>query len=142
VYEPLTSLPTPAPDHDSAPFWDGCRENRLLLQRCTSCGRFRYPPRPVCPFCRSFEAEWTQASGRGRLYSWTVAHHPVHPALKDRVPYTLLLVELEEGPRMVSVLAQDGAPTDLAAGEPLEAVFLSVDDETVLPYFRRPDQEA
>lgn len=129
-------MPKPVPDQDSLPFWEGCREHRLLLQRCPDCGEVRYPPRPMCPACSAIGADWVQASGRGEVYSWVIPHHPVHPAVADRVPYNVVLVELEEGPRMVSNLV-DAEPEELAAGLPVEVVFEDVGDDLTLPLFRR-----
>jgi uncharacterized OB-fold protein len=132
----MAEMPRPVPDDDSYPFWDGCREGRLLLQRCPSCEAFRYPPRPMCPQCATIGGEWVESSGRGVVYSWVVAHHPVHPALVDRVPYNIVLVELEEGPRIVSNL-EDAEQDEIEAGQPVEVVFERVSDELTLPKFRR-----
>jgi uncharacterized OB-fold protein len=135
---PVPPLPRPLPDQDSAPFWAGCREGRLLLQVCPDCRAPRYPPRPMCPACGTIGADWVAASGRGKVYSWVVPHHPVHPALVDAVPYGVVLVELDEGPRMVSNLI-DTEPDEIAVDQRVEVVFEKVDDELTLPKFRRVD---
>ena len=82
----IEGQPLPEPDEDSRPFWEGCARDELLMQRCASCRRFRFYPRPMCPSCRSFESTWEKMSGRGTIYSWIVAHKPVMPAFADLVP--------------------------------------------------------
>src|SRR4051812_26049189 len=93
------SLPRPAITPENAPFWEGLEQGELRLQRCADCGRFRHYPRPMCPACHSLAREWTPVSGRGTIYSYTRVEHQAHPAMAGRLPYTILLVELEEGIR-------------------------------------------
>ena len=113
--------PRPHPDPDSAPFWAGLAEGRLLLQQCRACARHRFPPAETCPHCRGVEAEWQPAGGNGRVYSWIVVRHPV-PAevFADEVPYVVALIDLDEGVRIVSNLVgiepeavRDGMPVRL-----------------------------
>jgi hypothetical protein len=102
-------LPYPQPDRDTAPFWEGQNRHELRFQRCSRCQAICYPVGPLCPECRSFEFEWTTSSGRGTIYSYIVVRHQTHPAF--RVPYTVVLVEMEEGPRVIAQLrAPEGAP--------------------------------
>ena len=96
---PPPAKPIPHPDATSQPYWDAAAEGRLRLQRCTACAAVRHYPQPVCPHCCSLAVEWFDATGRGAVHSWTVAHHPFHPAFKDDLPYTLVTVDLHEGPR-------------------------------------------
>jgi 3-oxo-4,17-pregnadiene-20-carboxyl-CoA hydratase alpha subunit len=109
-------LPRPYPrlDRDTAPFWEAQRGHELRLQQCAQCAAFRFPVTPMCSECRSFDFEWAQCSGRGRIYSYTVVHHQTHPAFP--APYTILLIELEEGPRLVGQL-REGSEA-LAIGAP------------------------
>jgi uncharacterized OB-fold protein len=130
----MASLPLPVPDEDSAPFWDYCRKGELQAQRCTSCGRLRYPPRPTCPQCGSTDIEWQQLSGRGKVFTYAVSHQAVHPALEGRVPFTTLVVELDEGVRMTSNLVE-GSPA-IEIGTPVEVVFEKATDEITLPRFK------
>ena len=132
-------MPLPIPDLDSMPFWTGCREGVLLIQRCSSCGHYRYPPRPICPRCRTLGGEWVKASGRGTVYSWVVPHHPVHPAVVDKVPYIVALVQLEEGPRMVTNLVEM-APEEVRDGMLVEVLFEPLTDTITLPKFRRANR--
>jgi uncharacterized OB-fold protein len=115
-------LPAPAITPETAPFWEGLEQGELRLQRCQSCGRFRHHPRPMCPACHSLEREWVPVSGRGTVYSYTRVEHQAHPALGDRMPYTILLIELAEGIRIVSSPA--GIPdVELRIGLPVRAIF-------------------
>ena len=98
--------PFPHPDRDTAPFWEAQNQHELRFQQCTDCGAVRYPVGPLCPECRSFELEWKASSGRGTIYSYTVVRHQTHPSFP--VPYTVLLVEMDEGPRIIAQLRAPG----------------------------------
>ena len=124
-----------APSPEEAPFWDWCRRGELRLQRCTECGRRRHPPRPRCPWCHSATADWARASGRGTVFTWTVCHPPVLPVFADRVPYNAVVVELEEGPLMVSNLVDVGLD-ELVVGMAVEVVFRPLGEHLVVPQFR------
>lgn len=130
--------PIPVPNEDSQVYWDGCREGRLLLQRCTSCGRHRFYPRILCLDCASTESEWIEASGRGRVYSYSVVHRAPGPAFKADVPYVLAIVELEEGVRMMTNIV-GSAPADVRVDMPVRVVFERMTDEITLPKFTLSD---
>lgn len=104
--------PRPVADADTQPFWDAAAQRRLVVQRCRACSRWIWQPRPLCPSCRGEDLEWTQVSGDGRVASWTVVHPPVLPAWADDVPFVVLLVELDQGVRMLGRLV--GAAGTLA----------------------------
>ena len=133
-----TDLPRFLPGRDDAPWWEALRRHQLVIQRCTACGTWRHPPGPLCSACHSTAVRWERVSGRGRVFSYTVIGHAVHPSLADRVPYNVVLVELPEagGVRLVSKLV-DVAPEQVAVGLEVEVVFEDLDDETTLPRFRR-----
>ncbi len=130
----MVSLPLPVPDEDTAPFWEYCRAEELRAQRCTACGRLRYPPRPTCSACNSTELEWQQLGGRGRIYTYGISHQAIHPALEGLVPFTTIIVELDEGLRMISNMVA-GSPA-IEIGTPVEVVFERVTDEVTLPRFK------
>jgi uncharacterized OB-fold protein len=91
--------PTP-PDNDvSRPYWQAAARGDLTIQKCAECGVLRHYPRLLCDQCYSDQVTWITATGRGVIHSWTVAHHPYHPAFREELPYTLVTVDLEEGPR-------------------------------------------
>ncbi|MEE8338290.1 MAG: Zn-ribbon domain-containing OB-fold protein [Dehalococcoidia bacterium] len=136
----MAGLPLPVPDEQTAPFWDYCRKGELRMQRCVQCGVFRHPPRAMCRHCGSMEAEWAAVSGRGAVYSYTVTHQPIHPALVDLVPHVAVLVELDEGVRLTSNVV-DCAPDEIEIGMAVEVVFEQINQEITLPKFRRVSME-
>lgn len=132
----------PALDEDSAPFWAGCARGELLIPRCDACARLRFPPRPLCPWCRSFDHTWSRVSGRGTVWSVAVPHPPLLPAYGEVAPYNVVVVTLEEDAtiRLVgNVVAAAGADLDsvdphrIAIGDPVEVVFSPVSDDIALP---------
>jgi uncharacterized OB-fold protein len=128
-------LPVPVADEESEPFFAGAKERRLMLIRCTQCGCHRLPGRDRCVDCWSEDSEWVQVSGRGKLYTFGVMHQQYHPAFADVIPYHYALVELEEGPRLVTNIV-DCPDDELRTDMPVEAVFDDVSDETTLVRFR------
>ncbi|POX56926.1 hypothetical protein C3489_01300 [Streptomyces sp. Ru71] len=91
---------TPVVDSAGAPFWEYARQGELRVQACADCGEPRFPPRPCCPHCRSFAVEWRLTSGRGRVWSYVVAHPPLLPDYAARAPYNVVVVELVDAPRI------------------------------------------
>lgn len=134
---PARQRPRPARTHDNAFFWEGVDQGRLLIQRCSDCGRLQHPPGPMCPACHSLAWEVTEASGRGRVYSYVVAHHPPIPPFE--YPNAIVLVELEEGTRLVSNLVGID-PARVRIGMPVHVEFTRVDEGLVLPLFRPLDE--
>lgn len=127
--------PLPRITADNAPFFDGLKAGELRLQRCKDCERFHYPPGPVCPHCFSETVEWTRTSGRGTISSWVVVHKAWFPAFEAEIPYNVVQVELEEGPRLTAN-AVDIAPDALEIGMRVEAVFDPVTKDQTLLRFR------
>jgi uncharacterized OB-fold protein len=127
--------PIPVPDAISAPFFDGARDGRLMLQFCTGCRRWSFPVRERCPHCFAASLEWRQSSGRGSLYTFAVMHQVMNPGFASSVPYNVAQVDLAEGVRMVSNVI--GIDNDaLRVGMPLEVVFEDVGDNVRIPKFR------
>jgi uncharacterized OB-fold protein len=127
----MTKVHLPIFDHDDAFFWQGAAEGKLLIQRCTNCRALRHPPAPMCARCASFDWDTIESFGRGVIRSWIVSQHPTEPATEPRI---VILVELDEGTRLVSNL--HGSPADnVANGLRVEAVFVDFGD-IVLPQFR------
>lgn len=129
-----TIEPLPVPTPITQPFWDGTRQHRLLLQRCEA-GHIIFYPRSHCPRCLSNRLAWVEASGKGTLYSYTVARRPTSPDFEHDVPFVIAVVELDEGPRMTSRLVEVD-PDAVRIGMRLEVVFDDVTEEIALPYFR------
>jgi uncharacterized OB-fold protein len=130
----LHGLPRPLPDLDTETFWSGCEESRFLIPVCASCDISRWPPGPVCPRCGATVTRFRDAPRAGRVYSWTVVTHSVHPATHDQVPYCVALVELEPGIRVVGNV-WGCAPDDIVAGLEVELFFEDHGDAR-LPNFR------
>ncbi|MFJ6939216.1 bifunctional MaoC family dehydratase N-terminal/OB-fold nucleic acid binding domain-containing protein [Streptomyces sp. NPDC101132] len=125
--------PRPVVNRDNQGFWDGVREHRLLIQRCTGCGALRFPWLPGCNACGSPDWDTVEAGGTGTVFSYVVMHHPPFPAFDP--PYAVGLVELAEGVRMISNIT--GVPYDkVRIGMPVRLEFLRVDDDLELPVFR------
>jgi uncharacterized OB-fold protein len=122
----------PSMTTDTRFFWDGAKDGRLLVQRCGGCGTLRHPPRPMCPHCHSLEWEAIDASGRGTVYSFVLPRHPPLPFFDDG--YIVVLVELEEGVRLVSNLV-DIEPEAVAIGMAVRVRFDTFDGDVVLPVF-------
>lgn len=117
-------------------FYDFCKQRELRFQRCQRCGRWRHVPREMCAACGSWDWEWAKSSGRGRVFTWTVVARPMHPAFMQDVPYAAVVVEMEEGVRVVTTLV-DCPPEDIRMSMPVEVVFEDVTEEVTLPRFRR-----
>jgi hypothetical protein len=127
--------PIPIPTPESKPFWDGCREGELRLQRCVACDRFYFPPQSTCPNCASDEITWAALSGRATLHTYLINHTPA-PGFEEDAPYAIAIVQLEEGPRMMSnIIGVDNTPEALVLDMDLEVVFVPRGD-VALPQFR------
>jgi len=130
---PPKPRPAPFPDHDSAPYWAAAHEGRLVVQRCTRCGAHQLYPRDRCISCRG-PVEWVDASGRGTVYSFTVIRQNHQRPFRDQIPYVVALVDLEEGPRvMTNVVGCD--PEDVNIDMPVTATFEAVSDQAGIALF-------
>jgi uncharacterized OB-fold protein len=130
--EPKAPRPVPPRNQDNAFFWEGVDRGELLIQKCSSCGRLRHPPRPMCPNCQSLEWETVPSSGKGEVFSFIIPHYPQVPFFE--YPYVVAVVALEEGTRLISNVV-DVDPHDVEIGMPVEVKFVKVDGELTLPLF-------
>ncbi len=130
---PPKPRPAPVPDHDSAPYWQALHDGRLLVQRCQDCGEFQLYPRDRCLSCRG-PVTWQEASGRGTVYSYTVIRQNYARPFRDWIPYVVALVELEEGPRVMTNLV-DCEPDAVQVGMPVHARFEVVSDDAGIALF-------
>lgn len=131
----MNELPAPTIDDRTRPYWEGLAQGVLRVQHCAACGHDWLPARDACPNCLATEIEWRQSSGRGRIVSWVVYHVAYHDALKDRLPYNVTLVELDEGPRLLTnILGVKGAE-GLAVGRQVE-LKIEQEGSTALARFR------
>ena len=135
--EATSNFPSPIPDFDAEEFWAGCNRGELMMQRCAACRKFRWLPRPMCPFCNSMDREWVKVSGRGRVYSYTIITHPVHPAAVSRVPYNVAQVRLEEDPDLLLVTNLVGLKNEeIRIDMPVQVVFDEHEPGVKLPKFK------
>lgn len=132
--------PLPLPTPETQPFWDGLKAHELRIQRCQDCGRAYFYPRPFCPRCFSWNVTWFVASGRARLHTYEVIHRAA-PAFAADAPYVLAVVELEEGPRMLTnIVGAEPEPAGLPVDMPLQIEYDDVSEAITLPKFR-PSQK-
>ncbi|MGE0313472.1 MAG: Zn-ribbon domain-containing OB-fold protein [Lautropia sp.] len=119
--------PTPLAEDLARPYWDGARRGQLILQQCSACGKRRHYPQVLCSTCYSDRWASVEASGRGKVHSWTITHHAFHPAFAGDLPYALLTVDLDEGVRALG-LARGIDFASLRIGLPVKASFAIGDD--------------
>ncbi|MEV0260774.1 OB-fold domain-containing protein [Streptomyces sp. NPDC050617] len=132
----------PVVDEDGAPFWEYAARGELRVQTCAACDEPRFPPRPCCPHCQSFDSDWARMSGRGRIWSYVFPHPPLLPAYAEQAPYNAIVVELADAPhiRLAGnlVAAPDAAlnsvdPARLRIGAPVKAVFTELAEGVTVP---------
>jgi hypothetical protein len=128
--------PLPHPTAVSMPFWQAAKRHELQIQRCGKCSAHVFYPREVCPDCLSSDLSWVKVSGKGTLYSYTIAQAPTHPAFAEDVPYVIAIVELAEGPHITTNIV-GSEPEELKVGIPVVATFDDVTPEITLIKFRR-----
>lgn len=137
---PELTRPAPLLTEDNAAFWEAAAEGRLVAQRCAECGRFRHPPRPMCPECHSLAVEIVDLRGEGTIYSFSILHYPTTPYFD--YPVLGLLVDLDEGIRLVSNLVgvDPASITDLSLiGRRVTVTFVPTDGDMAVPVFRLAD---
>lgn len=125
--------PLPTISDDNRGFWEACKNNELHMQKCANCGHVRYPIGPVCTECLSDQFNWQKLSGKGEIFNYIIIHQKYNPAFE--VPYNVIMVQLDEGPRMFSNLV--GVENDnIKIGQRVEAVFEKATDEIFIPKFK------
>jgi len=127
--------PLPVPQKWSKPFWEGAKQHKLLLKKCQDCGHIDHPPYLYCTNCMSENSKWIEASGRATLYAYCVNEYGVPFYFMPDLPYVVALVDLDEGPRMISNIVECD-PKELKNGMKLEVVFDDVSPEVTLPKWR------
>ncbi len=127
--------PVPYPSPETQPFWDGCKRHELTLPYCTKCEAFFFYPRQFCPACFSWEIEWRPCSGKGRLFTFAIQFRAQMPGFTP--PYVTAVVQLDEGPRMMTnLIGIDPMPENIHCGMPVEVTWEDVNDEITLPMFK------
>lgn len=131
----MTDRPVPVVDADSREYWEAAGRHELRLPHCTQCDRPFFYPRILCPRCHSDAVEWRRMSGRGVIYSYTISRRPAGPAFKEMAPYIVALVDLEEGPRLLTNIVTD----DISAvriGQTVSVTFEDLEGNIALPLFQ------
>jgi uncharacterized OB-fold protein len=126
--------PTPRPSPESRNFWEGAKDKRLMLPRCNICGQFWFPPSQRCRHCLAADFEWRESAGAGRIYSFVVYHRVYHPAFEGEVPYVVAIVELDEGPRLLTNIVGT-PPDDVRCAARVRVVFDATQSGVTIPKF-------
>ena len=127
--------PKPRPAPESLPYWQAAKEHRLALPKCEDCSQFWFPPSRTCPHCLSTNFSFQNVSGRGKVFSFVTFHRVYRPAFAEDVPYVVALVELEEGPRVLTNIL-GVTHEDVRCEMPVEVVFDDYDEDVSIPKFR------
>ena len=128
--------PLPHLDEENRWFFEACARHELVLQKCASYGIVRFYPRALCPSCISSKTDYVRASGRGRVYTFTVTHQNQAPGFRDELPYVMAYVELDEGPRILTNIINT-PPGEVKIDLPVEVVFEDIDENLAIPKFQR-----
>lgn len=126
--------PLPLIEPEAQPYWEALKAHTMKIQRCAECATWYFPPRTLCPSCLSDNVEWTRVSGRGTVYAATAFHHAFDPAYEGEVPYNVSIVQLEEGPRLVSNVIGI-TPEEVQIGQSVEVVYEDVTEKITLAKF-------
>ncbi len=130
-------MPTPAASRETLGWWQAAAEHQLLVQRCADCGHTQLPPGPICVSCRSFKRTWHEVSGRGTVYTYTVVHRAYMPSLAEKVPYVVIVVDLEgSGDARLASNLVDADPATVRVGMAVEVVWEDMGPGLALPRFR------
>ena len=125
----------PSPNPGTAPYWKAARQHQLSLPKCQACGKFHSYPRSQCPFCSSDKLEWTNCSGAGTIFSYTEVFRAPSKAFAADLPYIVAIVELKEGPHLMTrLVTNDNASVRI--GQSVTVAFDDMDEETSLPVFK------
>lgn len=133
-----SNKPVPKPTPETQPFWDGCAQGELRLQHCSDCQHVQYPPRKLCAGCFSTNVTWRTASGRGVVRSWSTVVAPGAPGFEAEVPFISVMITLQEGPTMLSVLRACEAD-QVEFDMPVEVIFEQRSETIFVPYFKPLD---
>jgi uncharacterized OB-fold protein len=129
------SKPDPLVNNWARPFWDGTKEEKLLIQKCADCQKHIFYPRMACPFCFSDNIEWVEAAGKGTIYAFTVVENNAPSPFVPDMPFVIAVVILEEGVRMLSNIVECD-PYALQCDQAVEVAFVKRNDEFTMPMFK------
>jgi len=127
--------PVPVPTKETQPYWDGCKQHELRVQKCAACGHHQFYPRLYCTACMSDRVEWVKTSGRAKVLSYTIIYRPVTQAFAGNVPYVVAMVTLDEGPQMMTNII-GCEPEKVHIGMPVQVMFDDWTEEISVPKFK------
>ena len=130
-----TSKPVPVPTRETWPYWEGCKQHELRIQKCAACGHYQFYPRLYCTACMSERVEWVTASGRGKVLSFTIVYRPPSQGFAGEVPYVVALITLDEGPQMMSNIV-GCVPEQVHIDMVVEVTFEDWTEEISVPKFK------
>ncbi len=133
------SKPLPHIDERNSAHWEGAREGRLMIQACSDCATPRYPFAKICPHCHSVKSDWIETSGKGEVWSWCVFHRAYFKGFETEMPYNVVIVKLDEGPRLYSNLVGI-SNKELKIGMRVRAVFERATDAVTLVKFAQDSE--
>lgn len=135
MLEPTPPKPLPIITEENRHFWEGCQQGKLLLQQCDQCYQYQFYPRLYCMHCDSDTLHWVETSGHGIIYSYTIVHQNKSPEFVHDTPYNVAIVQLNEGPRLLSNIV-DVEATELKVDLPVMVIFDRVNETITLPRFK------
>ncbi|MFC2949150.1 Zn-ribbon domain-containing OB-fold protein [Virgibacillus sediminis] len=130
----------PEPTVETEAYWQGCSNHQLLIQQCRECGHYQFYPRIICTDCMSRDVEWVKASGRGNVKTYTIIHRAISQAYEKDTPYVVALIELDEGPMMMSNVI-GCTPEAVKVGQEVMVTFEDWSDEISIPKFTLVDAD-
>lgn len=137
VTQSTYNKPVPMVTPENERYWQGCKQHELWMRYCNQCQKPYYYPRDVCPMCGSRDVDWKQMSGKGKIHTYAIVQRAPHPGFRNDVPYVTAIVELDEGPRMMTNVVQVQAdPDHVKVGMPVQVTFEDITDQISLPKFR------
>jgi uncharacterized protein len=129
--------PIPLVTPESERYWQGCKQHQLWMRYCNPCAKPYFYPRDVCPACGSRDVDWKQMSGRGQIFTFAIAHRAPTPGFRGDVPFVTAIVELDEGPRMMTnIVSVEPDPAKIKVGMAVEVTFEDITEEISLPKFK------
>lgn len=131
----MSNRPLPTPTEDTKHYWESAKTGKLMIQECTACGKLQFYPRPFCISCLNEPLTWVEASGRGTIYTFTINHRPANEYMRDKTPYAVAAVDLDEGVRMLANVVQSDI-NEVRCGAKVQVVFEKASEEITLPQFR------
>jgi hypothetical protein len=131
----MSTRPLPIPTEDTKPYWEGAKASKLLIQKCAMCDTLQFYPRTYCLTCLNESMTWVEAAGDGEIYTFSINHRPANEYMKDKIPYAVAAIDLDEGVRMLANIVESDI-RQIKCGARVKVVFEKASDEITLPQFK------